>query len=241
MTTEQRPKRNQIHHLPFPTVAQPKTVVSDEEWNKAREELLEKEKALTRHIDEIVEARRNMPWRKVTNYTFKDLSGDPVQLTELFANKTLNTLIIQHFMMGPNVTKGCPSCTFWAHSFNGELPYINLRVNFALVAKAPPEKLKPYWQSQKWSFMCVSSCDNTFNLDFGAEVASGNGYFDGQNAGVSIFVKGDDGTIYHTYSTFGKGLDMLNGVHTLLDLTPSGRQGINESLHKCCTGGWRPY
>jgi len=243
MTLERREKHNQIHHLPFPTVAQPSNVVSDEEWKKARDALLQKEKALTRHIDEVVEERRKMPWRKCPDYVFKDLNGNAIHLSALFTNKAINTLVVQHLMFGENIEKACASCTFWAHGFNGSLPYINLRANFAVVAKAPPQKLKPYYESQKWSFTCVSSCDNTFNVDFGAEAKQGSKemeLYGGQIPGVSVFVKSDDGTTYHTYSTFGRGLDILNHVHALLDLTPSGRQCINESLHQCC-GGWRPY
>lgn len=89
-------------------------------------------------------------------------------------------------------------------------------------------------------FACVSSASNTFNLDFGAESVDGKGYMDGQLPGLSVFVKESDGALYHTYSTFGRGLDLTNGAHALLDLTPLGRQGLNESLHSCC-GGWRPY
>jgi len=234
---ENRVKLNHIHHLPFPTVAQPTNVVSDEEWKKARADLLAKEKALSRHIDEVVDSRQKLPWRKCTNYTFKGLDGAPVQLSDLFTNKSLNTLIVQHMMFGPNSEKACPSCTMWAHCFNGTLPYIQLRSNFAVIAKANSVKLKNYYDSQKWTFTFVSSGENTFNKDFSAEKDSV--HYEGQIPGASVFVKGDDGTIYHTYSTFGRGLDMLNTVHSLLDLTPSGRQTINESLHSV-QGGWRP-
>jgi predicted dithiol-disulfide oxidoreductase (DUF899 family) len=90
------------------------------------------------------------------------------------------------------------------------------------------------------NFPCVSSAENSFNRDFSAEALNGTGYMDGQYPGVSVFVKAEDETIYHTYSTFGRGLDLLNGVHQLLDVTPFGRQNLNESLHQCCDG-WRPF
>jgi len=243
-STNERPKMNFIHNTKFEDSNQKlmniqHLVVSDEEFKRAREALLEKEKALSRHLDEVTAARRNMPWRECKNYTFRSLEGKEVLLSDLFTNDKLDTLVLQHFMQGPTSSKGCPSCSLWAHGFNGYLPYINLRVNFAVVAKANFDVLKQYYESQHWSFNCVSSENSTFNIDFKAESEDGKGYADGQYPGVSVFTK-RKGKIYHTYSTFGRGLDLLNGSHSLLDLTPLGRQSLNESLHECC-GGWRPY
>jgi len=150
-------------------------------------------------------------------------------LSDLFQNEDQDILIIQHFMFGTQSDHGCPSCSFWHHGFNGSLPYINLRVNFAAVAKAPPEKLKPFYESQKWSTTFLSSCYNTFNRDMGAELEVG-GYHEGQLPGLTVFVKKEN-AVYRTYNTFERGIDLMNTVHHLLDMTPTGRQGLNESLH----------
>jgi len=220
-----------VHYVPADQKAKPQNVVSQDEWEKARQALLEKEKELTREYDKVVEMRRQMPWKKSPDYVFKDLNGKDVKLSDLFVNPNLNTLIVQHLMMGPNSEASCPSCCFWGHGFNGQLQYVQQRANFVLVAKAQPDKLKAFVQSQHWNMNCVSCIGNSFNADLKFESADGTGYVDGQNPGLSVFVKGDDGTLYQTYEVKNRGYDLFNACHSLLDLTPCGRQGLSESLH----------
>jgi len=140
-------------------------------------------------------------------------------------------LIIQHVMMGPTNTQACASCTMWANGFNAQLDYIKLRANFAICTKAEPTNLRSFTNSMNWNCQCVSSISNTFSSDFKCENGDCSGYKDGQQPVILVFVKGEDETLYLTYSTFSRGLDTTNLVHSLLDLTPNGRQGMSEGLH----------
>ena len=209
-------------------------VVSDAEWLEARRELLAKEKEFTRLRDELSSRRRDLPWRRVeTDYVFDGGDG-PVSLAELFGAHS--QLMIYHFMFGPDWDAGCPSCSFWADNFDGIVQHLAHRdVAFAAVSRAPLARLREYRERMGWRFRWVSSAANEFNFDYqvsfrpeqqDAEVVYNyrRGPWRGdESPGLSVFHKDDAGAIFHTYSTYARGLDMINGAYHLLDLAPKGR------------------
>ena len=156
-----------------------------------------------------------------------------MSLADLFRGKT--QLIVYHFMFGPDWEAGCKSCTFWADNFDRIVIHLNARdTNLVLISRAPYERLAAYRKRMGWRVDWVSSLDNSFNHDFAVsfpdeQAREGNNYnfgtihFDGEEApGLSVFAQ-DNGAIFHTYSTYARGLDMLNSAYQLLDLVPKGR------------------
>jgi len=207
-------------------------IVSHEEWVTARKALMAKEKEFTRLRDELAAERRALPWEKVEkHYSFEAPEGR-VTLPDLFGGKS--QLIVYHFMFGPDYEEGCPSCSFWADSFNGLDVHLAAR-DTALVAvsRGPLALFAPYKKRMGWSFRWVSSAGSDFNYDYGVskrpdEKVLQYNYgtierkFD-EHPGFSAFVR-DDGAIFHTYSTYARGLDPMNAAYQLLDLTAKGRQ-----------------
>jgi predicted dithiol-disulfide oxidoreductase (DUF899 family) len=207
-------------------------IVSQEEWLKARKAHLAKEKEFTRARDVLARQRRELPWVKVEKpYTF-DAAEGRVSLGDLFGGK--GQLLIYHFMMGPDWEEGCPSCSFWADNYNGVDVHLAHR-DTALVAvsRAPLARIDAYKKRMGWTFRWVSSAGSDFNFDYDASFKpdeEGLRYnfgtikpFGEETPGISAFRRGDGGAIYHTYSTYARGLDMLNGAYHLLDLTSKGR------------------
>jgi predicted dithiol-disulfide oxidoreductase (DUF899 family) len=211
------------------------TVVSPEKWLSARRELLKKEKEFTRLRDELNAARRALPWTRITKpYVFASPSG-PVPLAELFAGHS--QLIVQHFMLGPGWEEGCKSCSFMMDHFNAAAVHLPARdVAFAAISRAPIAEITPFKERMGWDVTWVSSQDNDFNFDFHVsftpeELATGSVYYNytqrpfphEEAPGVSIFARDSAGAIYHTYSTFGRGVEFIMGTYTILDLVPKGR------------------
>lgn len=210
-------------------------VVTHEEWLAARVKFLEREKEFTRLRDELSRERRELPWEKVGKEYFFDGPNGRQSLAELFGE--CSQLIVYHFMYGPEWKEGCPSCSFWADNFNGiDVHLRNRDISFLAVSRAPLETLERYGRRMGWSFRWVSSLGSDFNHDFGVtftpeEVKKGEmdynyriGKFPSEEApGVSVFFKDGDGTLYHTYSCYARGLDMLNGAYHYMDLAPKGR------------------
>jgi predicted dithiol-disulfide oxidoreductase (DUF899 family) len=210
-------------------------VVSADEWLDARKALLSKEKEFTRLRDELSQARRNLPWEQVTkNYVFDGPVGKR-SLSDLFgANRQL---IVQHFMFDTSWDEGCKSCSFWADTYNANVVHLRARdTAFAAISHAPLAKLLAYEKRMGWSFPWYSSSENAFNRDFGVSFTHDeidNGLprynydtippYDTETPGISVFYKDDDGSVYHTYSAYARGVDILNGAYNLLDLTPKGR------------------
>lgn len=210
-------------------------IVSPDEWLVARKELLAREKEFTRVRDRLSKQRRELPWVRVDkNYLF-DGTGGKESLGDLFAGRS--QLIVYHFMYGPDWEEGCPSCSFWADNYNGIVVHLNHRdISLVAVSKAPLEKLTRYRNRMGWSFKWVSSLDNDFNRDFHvsytpAEIERGEVYYNygpsrfpsTEAPGVSVFFKNPENEIFHTYSCYARGLDMLNGAYHLMDLVPKGR------------------
>jgi predicted dithiol-disulfide oxidoreductase (DUF899 family) len=207
-------------------------IVSHAEWLEARKAHLSKEKEFTRARDELARQRRELPWVKVEKpYTF-DAAEGRVSLGDLFGGK--GQLLIYHFMMGPDWEEGCPNCSFWADNYNGVDVHLAHR-DTALVAvsRAALAKIDAYKKRMGWTFRWVSSAGSDFNFDYDASFKpdeEGLRYnfgtikpFGEETPGISAFRRGDGGAIYHTYSTYARGLDMLNGAYHLLDLTSKGR------------------
>jgi predicted dithiol-disulfide oxidoreductase (DUF899 family) len=209
-------------------------IVSREEWLAARKEFLAKEKTFTRLRDRLSAERRDLPWVKLDKpYHFVAADGERT-LGDLFEGKS--QLIIHHFMFGPTWEQGCPSCSFWADGFDGIIVHLNNRdVAMAAVSCAPIERLQSFRKRMGWTFTWVSSLDGDFNQDFRVSFTAqqlAEGTFDynyglnnyGEEApGISVFRRDVEDHIYHTYSCYGRGLDMLNPAYHYLDLVPKGR------------------
>ncbi|RYG36324.1 MAG: DUF899 domain-containing protein [Burkholderiales bacterium] len=204
-----------------------------EDWMAERRKLLAAEKEFTKQRDALSERRRAMPWVKIeTDYVFDAPTG-PVKLADLFAGRS--QLVVYHFMFAPNNEWGCKSCSFWADHFDGEIPHLNARdTSFVAISRAPLEKLQRQAKRLGWKFPWVSSGNTTFNYDFAVSFDDPSDPTNEYNytksklphpdlPGYSVFVRGQDGEIYHTYSTFARGIDLNNGTYNVLDMTPQGR------------------
>jgi predicted dithiol-disulfide oxidoreductase (DUF899 family) len=219
-------------------------VVTREEWERERIQHLTREKEFTRLRDQLSRERRELPWVKVDKpYVFDGPSG-PRSLGDLFRGHS--QLIVQHFMFDPEWDEGCKSCSFWADNFDGIDVHLSHRdVSLVLVSRAPIATLEAYRQRMGWRLTWVSSAHTDFNRDYHVtftpeERESGRAYYNyrlgsfpvGEAPGLSVFSKDEDGTIYHTYSCYARGLDMLNGAYHLLDLVPKGRDeaGLSSSM-----------
>jgi predicted dithiol-disulfide oxidoreductase (DUF899 family) len=219
-------------------------VVSHEEWIEARKRFLAKEKEFTRLRDELSRERRELPWTRVDKqYVFDGPSGKET-LADLFAGH--HQLIVQHFMFDPSWDAACKSCSFWADGYNGFFPHLEQRdLAFVAISLAPLDKITAFKQRMGWTFKWVSSLGSDFNRDYQVtetpeEKAKGQAYynyrirepFGGERPGISVFYRDDDGAIYHTYSCYARGLDMLNAAYHYLDLTPKGRdeQGLSHPM-----------
>ena len=214
-------------------------VVSGDEWLRARKELLAKEKEFTRLRDQLSQARRALPWEQVEkNYVFEGPNGKET-LTDLFDGRS--QLIVYHFMYGPDWDEGCPSCSFWADNFNGIDVHLKHRdIAMIAVSRAPLKVLDAYKKRMGWNFKWVSSLDTDFNFDFHVsftpeEMEKGEMNYNYENRkfpseegpGISVFYKSERGEVFHTYSCYSRGLDMLNGAYHYMDLAPKGRDEDN--------------
>ena len=214
-------------------------IVSRAEWQKARQELLAREKSFTHERDALSQARRDLPWVKVEKpYSFETAAGKK-SLGDLFAGKS--QLVVYHFMFAPDWEAGCKSCSFWADHFNGLQPHLAARdVAMTAISRAPLAKLQAFAKRLGWSFPWVSSGDGDFNYDFNVsfhqeQLAAGTGVYNytplkmqmTDLPGISIFYRDADGSIYHTYSTYGRGIELVNSTYQTLDLVPKGRDEDN--------------
>lgn len=208
-------------------------IVPREEWLEARLALLAEEKAHTRRQDALAEARRTLPLVKVeTDYRFATPAGQ-ASLADLFGSHS--QLVVYHFMFGPGWEKGCPSCSFWADSFSGVDVHLAARdTAFVAVSNAPLAKLEDCKARMGWRFTWVSCGGTSFGADFGVNFYGDDGstlpgynYSDQaigkEMPGASVFIRLGDGTVCHSYSTYGRGIEAFNAAYQLLDLTPKGR------------------
>jgi predicted dithiol-disulfide oxidoreductase (DUF899 family) len=208
------------------------SVVAHDEWLEAREQLLAKEKEFTRARDELTRQRQALPWEPVEKeYVFDGPNGKQT-LAGLFDGRS--QLIVYHFMFGPEDDVGCKSCSFWADNFNPNVIHLNARdVSFAAVSRAPFDKLEAYRGRMGWDFHWVSSGETDFNFDYGVSFTPEQQeeaiYNYGSllprvpdREGLSVFAQ-DDGQIFHTYSAYARGIDLVNTAYNYLDLVPKGR------------------
>jgi predicted dithiol-disulfide oxidoreductase (DUF899 family) len=220
------------------------TVVSEDTWVAARKELLREEKEFTRLRERLAAKRRELPWVKVgKTYTFDSSSG-PISLADMFGGRS--QLIVYHFMLGPDWHEGCPSCSFVSDHLEPTVVHLKARdVSFAVVSRAPIAEILPFKERMGWTFNWVSSHRNDFNFDYHVsfteeEMARKTVYYNyglmefpnDEAPGLSVFAKDAAGNIYHTYSTYTRGLDPLIGTYTLLDFVPKGRDEEPDNMFK---------
>ena len=214
---------------------QPHKIVSRQEWIEARKAHLAHEKELTRARDRLSEERRALPWVKVDKaYLFDGAEGRKT-LADLFKDRS--QLVVQHFMFAPEWNEGCKSCSFWADGFERMIPHLAARdTTLVAISRGPLSKLLAFKTRMGWTFDWVSSADNDFNYDYAVsftqdDIKSGakiynfgtSGFGIEEAPGISLFYRNEAGDIFHTYSCFARGLDMMNAAYHYLDLTPLGR------------------
>jgi len=220
------------------------STVSREEWLQARRDLLAAEKDLTRQSDEVARLRRQMPWVQIDKpYIFNGATGE-VRLADLFEGR--RQLLVQHFMLAPGWEQGCPSCSFMADHTDGMTAHLAQRdVAFVAISRAPFADIERFRERMGWQFKWVSSFGTDFNYDFGVsftpqELATGKISYNygtwslvGEEwPGVSVFHKDEAGRIFHTYSTYGRGVEVMMGTYRMLDLTPKGRGERDDTVYK---------
>jgi len=213
----------------------PHKVVSRDEWLAARKAHLAEEKAFTKARDALSRKRRELPWVKVDkNYVFDGPNGKET-LAGLFGGKS--QLIVYHFMLGPGWEQGCPSCSFLADHFDGATIHLAQRdVAFVVVSRAPLPQIEKFKERMGWKFKWVSSFGSDFNYDYRVsfkpeQKANGKVNYNYQDQefpsdeapGASAFYKNPAGEVFHTYSAYGRGLDILLGTYNLPDMAPKGR------------------
>jgi predicted dithiol-disulfide oxidoreductase (DUF899 family) len=216
-------------------------VVSNERWIAERKALLAHEKELTQLGDRIAQERRALPWQRIDkDYVFDAPEGRRA-LADLFEGR--RQLLVQHFMFGPNWEQGCQSCSYMADHLGGMKVHLEHRdVTLLVVSRAPLAKIERFRQRMGWDFRWVSSFDNDFNHDFAVsfapeQQAKGEVYYNfrvgpfpsEEAPGISVFYKNDAGEVFRTYSTYGRGVEVMMGTYNLLDLTPKGRDEHNPA------------
>jgi predicted dithiol-disulfide oxidoreductase (DUF899 family) len=219
-------------------------VVPHAEWVAARVELLKKEKEFTRLRDELSAQRRELPWEKVEkSYVFDGPNGKET-LSDLFGGRS--QLIVYHFMFGPGWAEGCPSCSYISDHIDGSVVHLAARdVRLAVVSRAPLSEIEAFKKRMGWKFHWVSSNGTDFNYDYQVsmkkeEVGKGQVYYNyamtqfpsEERPGMSVFYKDAGGNIFHTYSSYARGLDILIGAYNWLDMAPKGRdeEGLKHGM-----------
>jgi len=211
------------------------SVVTHEQWIEARKQLLAREKEFTRLRDQLSQARRDLPWEPVSKQYVFDVPNGKETLAELFDGRS--QLVVQHFMFDPAWDAGCKSCSFWADGFERHVVHLQARdVTLVAISRAPLAKLVAFQQRMGWSFKWVSSLGNDFNYDYQVsarpeDLAKGETTYNyarikstmAELPGISVFYKDAEGRIFHTYSCYARGLDMMNAAYHYLDLVPKGR------------------
>ena len=210
-------------------------VVSHEQWIAARTAFLAKEKEFTRLRDELNRQRLDLPWEEVTRaYVFDGPDGRQ-DLASLFEGRS--QLIVYHFMFAPDWDAGCAHCSFWADNFNPIIVHLNHRdVTMLAISRAPIGRIEAYRKRMGWTFKWLSSAGNDFNFDFQAsftpeDLEKGTVFYNfreqkeksPEREGVSAFYKDGSGRIFHTYSTYARGIDLMNTAYSYLDVAPKGR------------------
>lgn len=210
-------------------------IVSREEWLAARKAHLAREKEFTRQRDALSAERRALPWVRVEkDYVFEGPNGR-LTLVDLFGSNS--QLVIYHFMFGPGWKEGCQGCSFLADHFDGPNQHLKHHdVSLVAVSRAPYAEFQPFRERMGWQFPWVSAAGSDFNYDFHVSVspqekAAGRYEYNyemhdgegGEMPGFSVFYRNEAGEIFHTYSSYARGGDLLIGAYNVLDMTPKGR------------------
>jgi predicted dithiol-disulfide oxidoreductase (DUF899 family) len=243
------------------------TITTRDDWLAQRRALLAREKALTRQQAELAEARRALPWVPLDQDYVFDTPAGPRRLSDLFQGH--RQLLVQHFMFGPGWEQGCKSCSFMADHLDGMAPHLAARgIALLVVSRAPLAEIEAFRRRMGWQFAWASSHGNTFNRDFHVSFqpedrVDGTVDYDFQRTafpqdeapGISVFCRDEAGAVFHTYSTYGRGLEVMMGAYGLIDLTPRGRDegGLDYTMAwlrhhdryasaapapaACCSGG----
>lgn len=216
-------------------------VVSEKEWLKARKQLLVKEKKFSKARDELNRQRRALPWVKIEkDYVFDGPDGKET-LADLFGDKS--QLVVYHFMFGPGWGDGCPHCSFWADHYDGVTKHIGARdIKCVVISRASMKEIMPFKKRMGWKFKWVSSNGTDFNFDLNvsftpAQIKNGKAIYNytpldmdiDEREGASAFYKDSKGGVYHTYSTYARGIDLLNTTYNFIDLTAKGRDEDPEA------------
>ena len=210
-------------------------VVSEKEWLAARKKLLVEEKKFTKLHDELNLHRRKLPWVKIEKEYLFDGPNGKETLADLFCGKS--QLIVYHFMFGPGWKDGCPHCSFWVDHYDATLAHLKQRdTSLVLVSRAPWKEIAPFKKRMGWKIKWLSSFKNDFNFDYHVsftpeEIKSGTLFYNyakikmdmDEREGVSAFYRDAKGDVFYTYSSYARGIDMLNTTYHFLDLTAKGR------------------
>jgi predicted dithiol-disulfide oxidoreductase (DUF899 family) len=229
------PKIKTVHGI------EDRKVVSPKEWLAARKQLLIKEKKFSKARDEMARQRRALPWVKIEKEYIFDGPNGKESLADLFEGKS--QLLIYHFMFGPGWGDGCPHCSFWADHYDSVNYHIGQRdTAFVVVSRAPLKEIKPFKKRMGWKFKWLSSFSSDFNFDFNvsftpAQLKSGTAIYNyaplkfeiDEREGASAFYRDKNGVVYHTYSTYERGIDLMNTTYNFLDLTAKGRDENPEA------------
>ena len=216
-------------------------VVSQKEWLAARQRLLVKEKKFSKLRDQMNQQRRDLPWVKVEKEYVFDTTQGKQTLADLFGGKS--QLIVYHFMFGPGWKEGCSHCSFWADHYDSVNLHLGQRdTTLAVVSRAPLKEIAPFKKRMGWRFHWVSSNGSDFNYDFNVsftpeELKNGTAIYNyapldmdiDEREGVSAFYKDKKGDLYHTYSAYARGIDLINTTYNFLDLTAKGRDEKPEA------------
>lgn len=213
-----------------------------EQWLAARRKLLEREKELTRRSDELARERQELPWVRVDEPYIFEASDGTKTLAELFDGRT--QLLVYHLMFGPDDSEPCIGCSYTADNLDGAVFHLaHHDVTFVAVSRAPLDKLNAYQRRSGWSFPWVSALGTDFNLDFSVfteqERRTGTGFNFGTARHAHVDLRGtelhglsafalDDGVVYHSYSCYDRGTDVLSGTWQLLDRAPKGRDAGSD-------------
>jgi predicted dithiol-disulfide oxidoreductase (DUF899 family) len=219
-------------------------IASQAEWLAARKELLKKEKEFSKLRDELSRQRREMPWEKLEKAYMFDGPKGKESLADLFGERS--QLIVYHFMLGPDWKEGCPSCSFISDHIDASVVHLAARdVRLVVVSRAPLAQIEAFKKRMGWRFHWVSSNATDFNFDYQVsmtkeELEKGQVYYNystqqfpsEERPGTSVFYRDGSGNIFHTYSSYARGLDILIGAYNWLDLTPKGRdeEGLKHGM-----------
>lgn len=205
-------------------------VVDHAAWEEARRVFLGKEKEFLKARDALSAARRELPWERVEKRYVFDSKDGPITLPELFRGRS--QLVVYHFMFGKDWEEGCKSCSFWADNFERSVLHLAHRdVTMLAISRGPLAKLHAFRARMGWTFDWVSSGNTDFNQDYFVSYDGPGGTYNyrprtGESKelpGFSVFARGEAGDVFHTYSTYSRGIDAMNATYQILDLCPKGR------------------